>query len=216
MDLLVTNPGLDHISRQILRLLDAPTIQKCRCVSKSWYNLIENDKILWISLYASLHFSTLKVESHLLSKIRLDRRKLYIGEYWLNIRKNFKNRHQLDFVFKTLDLKAMRPDQIRQSMRVLQVITSYFKTELRCYYYLKGNSPTIMYHPIVTALKKGYKSKALLKDLLQGLNFKDCQRVIKESMPFVLESVSDMEVLKNFMELAKDYSIDYDEEIRYI
>ena len=35
-------------------------------------------------------------------------------------------------------------------------------------------------------------------------------------MPFVLESVSDMEVLKNFMELAKDYSIDYDEEIRYI
>ena len=210
MDLLVTNPGLDHISRQILRLLDAPTIQICRLVAKSWYNLIENDKILWISLYASLHLRPLKAESRLLSKCGNKAK----GEYWLNIKKNIKNKDQL--VFKIPDLKSMPPDKIRQSMRVLQVLTSYFKTELRCYYYLKGNSPTIVYHLIVTALKKGYKSKALLKDLLQGLNFYGCHRVIKESMPFVLESVSDMEVLKNFMELAKDYSIDYDEEIRYI
>lgn len=203
MDLLVTNPGLDHVPRQILRELDAPTIQKCRLVSKSWYNLIENDNILWISLYATLHLSPLNAESQLLSKLGNKAK----GQYWYCVKKYFKNKDKL--VFKIPDLKAMSPDSIRKSMRVLQVMSSYFKTELRCYHYLKGSSSTIQYHPIVTALKKGYQSKSLYKDLLQGLNFKDCQRVIRESMLFVLES-AEIKILKVFMELAKDHSINFD------
>ena len=47
MDELVRNPGLNHLPKQIIFLLDFKTIGRCRLVSKAWKNLIDEDKLWW-------------------------------------------------------------------------------------------------------------------------------------------------------------------------
>ena len=48
MDSWLTNPGLDHIPRQIFNYLDLVTISRCLNVSKTWKTFIEKDKSVWL------------------------------------------------------------------------------------------------------------------------------------------------------------------------
>ena len=50
---LLTNPGLDHIPRQVLSYLDAPTIVSCLRVSKAFKAMIENERH-WYLLQSKL------------------------------------------------------------------------------------------------------------------------------------------------------------------
>ena len=50
---LLTNPGLDHIPRQVLGYLDTPTIVSCLRVSKAFKAMIENERH-WYLLQSKL------------------------------------------------------------------------------------------------------------------------------------------------------------------
>ena len=48
LDSWLTNPGLDHIPRQIFNYLDLVTISRCLRVSKIWKDNIEKEKSIWL------------------------------------------------------------------------------------------------------------------------------------------------------------------------
>ena len=50
LDDLVCNPGLQHVALQIFKQLDPKSLGFCRSVSKSWKEVIDDDKTWWQSL----------------------------------------------------------------------------------------------------------------------------------------------------------------------
>ena len=50
LDEFVFNPGLQHVALQIFKQLDPKSLGSCRSVSKSWKEVIDDDKTWWQSL----------------------------------------------------------------------------------------------------------------------------------------------------------------------
>ena len=173
--------------------MDASTIQNCRLVSKSWYDLIETDQELWFLLGVTPYLNA--VNTHLKVLQTIEDIRLLV--------KQFKNRDKL--FLNVPDLKT-DPSKVRESIAIAHVLTSYYQTELRCYQYLK--KPTTNYHPIVTALKKGYLNKSLYQNLLHGLTAKETQSVIKDSITLALEFAK-VDVLKVLLELAQENELNF-------
>ena len=60
-DLILQNPGLNHITIKIFQYMDIESLFQCVHVSPDWFQFIKENKIIWQQLHMACRFGNLDI-----------------------------------------------------------------------------------------------------------------------------------------------------------